>query len=99
LKVDEVVVDRIEPERGVGENGEESDDPGASEHRRRLRQIDEQQRRDRHDRRYLQDDRVGIERIFDEARLVEQDGKTDAADGGEQKTFERGGERDEKGRQ
>ena len=98
-KIDEVVVDRIEPERGVGEHGKEGDDPGAGEHRRRLRQINEQERRDCHDRRHLQDDRIGIERIFDEPRLIEQDGKADAADGGEQKTFERRGQRDEKGGQ
>ena len=32
-QVGEIVVDRVEPERGVGEHREERDDPGAGQHR------------------------------------------------------------------
>ena len=86
-QVGEIVIDRVEAERGVGEHGKEGDDPGAGEHRRLLRQIDEQQRRDRHDRRHLQDHRIGIERILDQARLIEQDRKGDPADHRKRKAF------------
>ena len=99
-EVDEVVINRVEAERGVGEDREERDDPGAGEHGRLLGKVDQQKRRDRHDRRDLQDHRIGIERIFDETRLVEQHGEADPTDGREQKTLERRRERDEKrGRQ
>ncbi len=39
--------------------------------------------------RHLQDDGVGIERIFDQPRLVEQDREPDAADQREQQALER----------
>ena len=87
------MVDRGEAERGVGQHREERHDPGTGQHRQGLRQIDQQQRRDGDDRCHLQDHRVRIERVFDQPRLAEQDGKADAADGGEQEALEGGGER------
>ena len=43
--------------------------------------ADQQQRRNRHHRGDLQDHRVGIKRIFDQPRLIEQDRKPDSAGG------------------
>ena len=88
IQIGEVVVDRVEAERGVGEHREEGDDPRAGEHRGLLRQPDEQQRRDRDHRRHLQDHRIGIERIFDQPRDVEQHRKPDAAGDREEEPLE-----------
>jgi hypothetical protein len=55
-----------------------------------LRQIDQQERRDRHHGRDLQDHRIGIKRVLDQPRLVEQHRKADAADHRERKALERG---------
>ena len=85
-QIGEIAIDRIEPQRGIGEHRKERHDPGAGQHRRRLRQIDEQQRRDRHHRRDLEDDGVRVERLLDQAGLVEQDRKRDAAENGENET-------------
>ena len=41
-QVGEVVIDRVQPERRVGEHRKERDDPGAGEHRRLLRQPHQQ---------------------------------------------------------
>ena len=43
----EIAVDGFQPERGVGEHREEADNPGAHHDRGLLRQVDQQQRRDR----------------------------------------------------
>jgi hypothetical protein len=93
-KIGEIAIDRVEPERRIGEHGEEGDDPRAGKDRRLLRQIDQQERRNRHDRRHLQDHGIGIKRIFDQARLIEDDGEPYAAERREQKALERGRERD-----
>ncbi len=88
-QIEEVVVGAPEPLRGVRQDREERDDPGADEQRRlRRRRVDEDQRRDGDDRRHLQDHRIGIERQLDPARLRHQHGERDAAD-------QRDAERDE----
>ena len=78
----------MQPERRVGQHRKERHDPGADQHRRRLRHIDQQQRRDRNHRRYLQDHRIGIKRIFDQARQVEQHGEAKAAERGQHKALD-----------
>ena len=88
-QVEEVVVGAAQALRRVGQDREEGDDPGADQDRAlRGRRIDQDQRRDRDDRRHLQDDGVGVEGELDPARLRHDDGERDAAD-------ERDGERRE----
>ena len=82
------MINRIQPERCIGQNRKEGDDPGADEDRKRLRQIDQQKRRDGDDRGDLKNDGIWIERIIDQSPLVESDCQQDAADGGEQEPFE-----------
>ena len=86
-QVEQVAVDGAQAEDGVRQDGEEGHQPGADQQR----QLDvvgphDDQRRDRHDRRDLQDDRIGKERELDPARQREQDGEQ-AAD------RDRGGQR------
>ena len=59
-------------------------------------EIDEKQRRDRDDRRHLQDHREGIERALDQPRLREDDGDEDTAERREQKRDRHGAQGDEK---
>src|SRR6202011_5328106 len=79
----------IQTKRGVGQHRKKSDDPGADNDRGLLRQVNQQQRRNRDHRRDLQDHRIGEQRIFQPFRLIEQQRQRDAADGGGNKSFER----------
>ena len=78
-QVDQIVVGRVQPDRGVGQDREEGDDPGADQQRQLdVVDPDDDQRRDRHDRRHLQDHRIGEERRLDPFRAGEQHGQDDA---------------------
>jgi hypothetical protein len=71
--VDQVAVDRIESQRGVGQDREEGDDPGAQQELRGLVvDIDVDQREDRHDRCDLEHDRKREQAHLDKPRLGEQ---------------------------
>ena len=95
-EIEEVVVGRVEALRGVGEDGEEGDDPGADQERLAgRRRVDQDQRRDGDDRRHLQDHGIGEERELDPARLRHQDRKRDAGDKGDRKRQEGGAQRHE----
>src|SRR5262249_26965245 len=98
-QVGKVVVDRLEAEGGVCEHRKERNDPGASENRGLLWQIDQQQWRNGDDRGDLKDHRIRIQRIFEQARLIEQDRQSDTANDREQQPLKGGDERDEQGRQ
>ncbi len=75
------MVGRAQPLRGVRQDREEGDDPGADQQRRLGGgRIDEDQRRDGDDRRHLQDDGIGVERQLDPFRLGHEYGERDAAD-------------------
>jgi len=63
----QVVIDRTQPQRRVGEHRKEGNDPGASQYRQRLWEIDQQERRDGDDGRHLQNNRVRVKRVFDKA--------------------------------
>ena len=92
---EKIAVDRLQPKRGVGQDGKERHDPGAGQHREILRQVDEQERRDRHHRRHLQHDGIGIKRVLDHAREAQEHREGHAAGNGEDETQERGLQRRE----
>ena len=97
----QVAVDRAQAEHGVGQDREERHQPGADQQR----EIDvvgpgNDQRRDGHDRRHLQDDGVGKEREFYPPRQREQDRQQAADDDRRRQRLQRDFERDdERGRQ
>ena len=99
-QVEQVVIGRAQALRGVGEDREEGDEPGADQERRLgVGRVDEDQRRDGDDRRHLQDDGVGIERQLDPFRLGHEDGERDAADQRDGERQEGDLQRDQQGRQ
>ena len=69
----EVPVGAVQSDRGVRHDRKERDDPGADQERqKRLAHPDDDQGRDRHDRRHLQDHRIGEEAQLEKARAREQ---------------------------
>ncbi len=71
-----------EPARDLAVGGEHVDVPGEAEHRH-VRGEEEDQRRDRDDRRHLQDDRVGKEAHLHQPALHEQERRQHAQHHGE----------------
>ena len=83
-------------ERRVRQHRKKRHDPGAGQHGRVLRQIDQEERRDGDDRRHLEDHGVGIERVFDQPGLIEQDREPNSADCRQQKSLDCRRQRDQK---
>ena len=78
-QVDQIMVGRVEPEDRVRQDREERHDPGADQQRQvDVADPDDDQRRDRDDRRHLQDHRIGEQRFLQPLRLREDDRERDA---------------------
>ncbi|MPL60723.1 hypothetical protein SDC9_06284 [bioreactor metagenome] len=100
VQVAQVVVGRVQPERGVRQDREEGDDPGAEqEPRQPVVDIDEDQRRDRDDRGDLQDHCEGVKTHLGPAAETEEHRKPHAAHHRDRERHQRDLQRDAQCRQ
>ncbi len=88
-QVNQIVVRRREPERGVGQQRKERHQKCAHQDRYARSEVDQQQWRDGDDRRHLHGDGERIERPLDQSRLRENNCQRDAANDSDRESLER----------